>query len=149
MERLHGLAFGQQAGYLEGGALAHAVVEQVGGGVGQYAGKQTVVPIVVVRQTAHGGLYARHDDGHIGIYLFQYASVDIGGAVGTETSLSTRRVGVVVAKATGSGVVVHHTVHRPAGDSEEETRTTKLAEIAQVVAPVGLRYDGHTVASSL
>ena len=62
-----GLAFVQQAGNLEGGALAHAVVEQVGGSVHQDTGEQSVVPIVVVGQTAHRGFDTGNDYRHIGI----------------------------------------------------------------------------------
>jgi len=45
--------------------------------------------------------------------------------------------------------VVHHAVHGAAGDAEEETRGAELAEVAQVVAPVGLRDDGDAESGRL
>ena len=137
----------EEVGYLEGGALAHAVVEQVGGGVGEDAGEQTVVPIVVVRQTAHGGLDTGNDDRGVGIELLEDARVDVCGTVGSETCLAARGVGIVVTQATGSGVVVDHAVHHTAIDPEEEAWLSKLAKIAQVVAPIGLRNNGNPIAS--
>ena len=45
--------------------------------------------------------------------------------------------------------MIHHGVHGAAGNAEEESWGTELAEVAQVVAPVGLREDGHAVACRL
>ena len=149
IECFDGFPLGQQGGHLEGGALAHAIVEEVGRGVGKNAGEKAVVPIIVVCKAAHGGLDAGKDDGDRGIELFEDAGVDISGAVWTETSLTARGVGIVVTQTAGSGVVVHHAVHGSAGDAKEKARCAELAEVAQVVAPVGLRDDGHPIARSL
>ena len=54
-----------------------------------------------------------------------------------------------MAQTTGGGIVVYHTVHHSAVDTEEKTWLPEFAEVAQVVAPVGLRDDGHTVACRL
>ena len=86
----------QHAGNLQCRPLPHPVEEQIRLRVDQYGGKQLVVPVVVMRQPTHGGLDARDDHRHLGVYLFQYASVDVGRSVGTEAELSARRVGVVM-----------------------------------------------------
>lgn len=136
----------EDVGYLEGGALAHAVVEQVGGGVGEDAGEELIIPIVIMCQTAHGGLDACNDNGDVGVKLLENARIDVGGAVGAETSLATRGIGIVVTQTTGGSVVVYHAVHDTAVDPKEETWLPKLAKVAQVVAPVRLRDDGDTIA---
>ena len=146
---LYPLPFVEQPSYLQRRPLPHPVVEQVGGGVYQDAGKEFVVPVVVVCQTAHRSLDAGDDDRCVGIELFEDARVDIGGTVGTEACLPTWGVGIVVSQTPSGGVVVHHGIHGATSDAEEEPRTTELAEVAQVIAPVGLRDDGHAVACRL
>ena len=143
---LDAFALVEQLGYLEGGALAHAIVEEVGGGVGQDAGEELIVPIVVVRQPTHRGFDTGNNDRGIGIELLENARVDIGGTVGAKTCLAARSVGIVVTQTTGGGIVVYHTVHHSAVDSKEKSWLPEFAEVAQVVAPVGLRDDSHTVA---
>ena len=139
----------EELGYLEGGAFAHAVVEQVGRGVGENTGKQTVVPIVVVRQTTHGGFDTSNNHRGIGIELLEDTRVYVCGAVRAETCLPARCVSIIVTQTAGSGVVIDHTVHYTTIDPEKEAWSPELAEIAQVVAPVGLRNNSHTIASCL
>ena len=98
-----------------------------------------------MRQAAHGGLDAGHDDGHVGVELFQYSRVYVCRPIGAESCLSAGGVGVVVTQTACGCVVVHHTVHSAGGDAEEKSGGAELAEVAQVVAPVGLRDDGHFV----
>ena len=129
----------EKAGYFQRGPLPHAIVEQVGGGVDKDAWEESVVPIVVVRQTAHAGLDTGDDDRHVGVYLLQYAAVDVCSPVGPEARLAAGGIGVVVAEAPRCGVVVHHAIHSAACNSEKESGLAEFAEVAQVVPPVGLR----------
>jgi hypothetical protein len=41
--------------------------------------------------------------------------------------------------------VVHHRIHRPGRHAEEEARSAELGEIPQVVPPVGLGHNRHTI----
>ena len=59
---------------------------------------------------------------------------------------SSGSVGIVGATAACGGIVIDHGVHRSGGNAEEEPRTAEFAEITQVVLPVGLGHDSHTIA---
>ncbi len=133
----------QAAGQQSHGLLAHAVDQHVGPAVHQDAGAQAVLPVVVVRQPPHAGLDAPQDDGHVGVEAFQYLRVDHRGILGPHVGPRVGRIGIVAAQALVGGVLVHHRVHAPRTDAEEQPRPAQFAEVAQVVAPVGLRHDGH------
>ena len=45
--------------------------------------------------------------------------------------------------------MVDHGVHGAGVDAKEEPWRAKFGEVAQIVSPVGLRDDGHTIAVSL
>ena len=135
--------------HVDDGFVAHAVHEQVGAAVDEQGWMQRVAPVVVVRQAAERGLDAADDYGRIRIERLQYAGIDRHGAVGPKTCFSSRCIGIVAPQPQVGRVVVHHGVHAAARYAEEEPRLAQLAEIAQVVAPVGLRYDGHAVAFGL
>ena len=130
-------------GYLDHGALCHAVGQEVGGAVDEDRGFQGVGPVVVVCQTAHGGFDASNHHRHIGKEFFQDSGIDVGGIVGAESKCAAWGVGVVVTQAPCGGVVVDHGIHHSGGDSEKKSRCAELAEVAQVVAPVGLWYYSH------
>ena len=53
---------------------------------------------------------------------------------------------VVGASPAVGGVVVYHRVHGAGTHAEEQARAAELAEVAEVVLPVGLRHDGHLAA---
>ena len=123
--------------------LAHAVHQQVGAAVDENRRFEAVAPVVVMRQPPQRSLDAAYDHRHVGIEPFENSSVYRDGVIGSESRLAARRVGVVAAQADVGGVVVHHRVHRSRRDAEKEPRRAQLGEVAQVVAPVGLRHDGH------
>ena len=130
-------------------AFAHAVAEVVGTGGDEDGGHEAVLPVVVVRQAAEGGLDTADDDRDVRIEFLEDLRVHRDGVVGTGARLALGRVGVVVTEALGGGIMVHHRVHRPRIDPEIEPRRSQLAEIPQVVPPVGLRYYGNPVAPFL
>ena len=107
------------------------------------------MPVVVVRQSSQRGLDARNHHRHIGEELLEDVGIDDGGVVGPLSGACVGGVGIVAATATVGGVVVHHRVHGAGAHTEEQTRAAQLAEVAQVVAPVGLRHDGHAIALRL
>ena len=53
--------------------LSHSIYEEVGLAVHQDGWHESVVPIVVVCESAHGGFYATDDDGRVGEVLFEDA----------------------------------------------------------------------------
>ena len=65
------------------------------------------------------------------------------------TCPSIRSIGVVTAQTLRCRIMVHHRVHRTGIDSEIQSRSAELAEIAKVVTPVRLRYHSHPVAMFL
>ena len=137
------------AGHVDDRLVAHAVHEQVGPAVDQYRGVERVAPVVVVGQSAQRCLDAADHDGRVRVERLEDARIDGHRAVGAESGLAAGRVGVVAAQAEVGRVVVHHRIHAAGRDAEEEARFAQFAEVAQVVAPVGLRHDGHAVAFGL
>ena len=65
------------------------------------------------------------------------------------TCPSIRSIGVVTAQTLRCRIMVHHRVHRTGIDSEIQSRSAQLAEIAQVVTPVRLRNHSHPVSMLL
>ena len=133
-------------GNLHHSEFAHAVHPDVGLGVDQDAGFQTVRPVVVVRHATQRSFDAANDDGYIGVELFQNVAIDHWSIVGTEARLAAWSVGIVAAQALVGGVVVHHRVHAARRHAKINSRLTELLEVTQVVAPVGLRDKRHTKA---
>ena len=127
------------------GFLAHAVDDEVGTRRAEYAGHELVLPVVVVGETAHGGLDAAQHHGHIGVQLFEYLGVHDGGIVWAQAVAAVRTVGIVAPHAAVGGVAVDHRVHGSRRDSEKEARPPQFLEVAVVAVPVGLWYNGHSV----
>ena len=100
-------------------------------------------------EAAQTGLDASDDDGHIGEELLEDARIDDGGVFGTEVVATVGRVGILRAQSLVGRVFVHHRVHRPRRNGEEESRTSQLLEVAVVAMPVGLGNDGHPQALRL
>ena len=134
---------------IEHGFLAHAIEEHVGRSVDKYRRAQTVLPIVVVRQAAQGCLDASDDDGCVGVELAQYFRIYYRWVVGARAVASAGCVGIVGAASAVCRVVIDHRIHGARAYAEKEPRRAELAEIAQVVLPVGLWDNGHAVASGL
>ena len=65
------------------------------------------------------------------------------------TAFAAWCVGIVATQSLVGGVVVEHAVDVACRNAEEQPRCTKLAEVAEVVLPVGLRNYGHAVACIL
>lgn len=143
------VAVAHRGGHLLHHPLAHAVDEQVGAAVDQDRGFEPVLPVIVVGEPPQRGFDAAHDHRRVWVEPFEDARVGLDGVVGAEARRAARGVGVVAAQPLVGRVVVDHRVHRAGRHAEEETRRAELAEIAQVVAPVGLRNDGHAVALGL
>ena len=109
-DTLHRLFLGKAAGDLHRGLFAHAVNQQVGGGIEEDGAADIVIPVVIVGEAAEGRLQAADDDGAVGEGLTGAIGVDDGGAVGTMTHLAAGTVEVAGAAALGDGVVSHHGV---------------------------------------
>ena len=127
--------------------LAHAIDEQVGSAIAEDALHQAVLPIVVVGEAAHARLDTSQHHGHVGIDLLQDARIDDRGILRALVVATVGRILVAGTEAAVGGVFVDHGVHGARRDAEEEARTTQLLEVAVVAVPVGLRDDGHAVAS--
>ena len=54
------------------------------------------------------------------------------------------RIGIFRPKSLVGGIFVHHRIHSPRRDAEEQPRTTEFAKIPIVTMPIWLRNDGNT-----
>ena len=128
--------------------LTHAVGQKVGAAVHEDGATHLVVPVVVMREAAKGGLQATEDDGNIAIGLADAVGVDDGGAVGAQAGLAAGGVVVVGAFALGGGVVGDHGVDVARRDQKAESGAAVfLKGLGRLV--VGLGEDRHAVALGL
>ena len=131
------------------GQFSHAINEHVGRAIDEDRRPESVLPVVVMGQTPQRHLNATSHHWHVGKEPFQYFAIDDGGVVRAGTGTAVGRVSVVAALAAGGCVVVDHRVHGTGRHTEVKPWLAQLLEVAQVVAPVGLRNDGHLVAMGL
>ena len=129
--------------------LTHPIGYEVSTTINEQRRTQTVLPIIVMRQTAHRSLNASGYDGGTRKQSPEYVGVHYSRIVGTRAMTPSRGVGIVTATTTSSSVMIDHGVHGSGRDPKEQARCTELAEIAQVVLPVGLRDYSHPVTGSL
>ena len=106
-----GLSLAESASQFERRFLTHAVGDHVGTGVEEYAWAQTVLPVVIVCQTAQRGLDASEHYGDIRKELLEDFGVDDGGVFRTHVVTAVGTIGVLGAQAAVGGVLVHHRVH--------------------------------------
>ena len=144
-QQLGVVAVAHRRGYLLHDALAHAVDQQVGTAVDEDRGFERILPVVVVGEPPQRRFDAAHHHRRAGIEPFEDAGVGLDSVVGAEARRTARGVGVVAAQTFVGRIVVDHRVHGPGRHGEEEARRAELAEIAQVVAPVGLRNHRYAV----
>ena len=144
-QQLGVVAVAHRRGYLLHDALAHAVDQQVGTTVDEDRGFERILPVVVVGEPPQRRFDAAHHHRRAGIEPFEDAGVGLDSVVGAEARRTARGVGVVAAQTFVGRIVVDHRVHGPGRHGEEEARRAELAEIAQVVAPVGLRNHRYAV----
>ena len=123
--------------------FAHSIDEQVGPAVAQNAGTNAVLPVVVVGEAAHTGLDTAQKDGNVGVEPFQDLGIDNGRIFRTHVGACVGRIGIIAAQAFVGRIFVDHRVHAAGRYAEEQTRTAQFLEVAQVVTPVGLGYNGH------
>ena len=128
--------------------FAHAVGNHVGAAVHEDARTQTILPVVIVGETSQGSFYASEHHGHVGVELFENLRVDDGGIFRSFVVASVGRVGILRAQPSCGGVLVHHRIHAPWRNAEEQPRSPQLREVAVVAVPIGLRYDGHMITRS-
>jgi|GEM_PF-6339954 len=125
--------------------LPHAVDKDVGAGVEEDGSPDLVGPEVVVAEPPQAGLDPpehyrgpRHrPSGRIGVR--DHSPVRPGPRP------ASRRVGVVRTDPVERGVVVHHRIHRPGSDADEQAGDTQ-GEEALRPRPVRLGEDTHAVA---
>ena len=146
--------FGMLAGFDAAGefghcAFPHTVDYHIHRSIEQNGWAQAVFPIVIMRHSSKRCLDASGNHRHIGKEILENLGIYDCGIVGAHAVASAGCVSVVVAQPSGSGVMVHHRVHSAGRHAEEEARLAEFAEVAEVVAPVGLRHDSHPVTGLL
>ena len=126
--------------------LAHSVAQPVRTAVHQYRGHQAVGPVVIVAQAPQRRLHAAYHHRYLRPEALEYLRIDCNGPVRALSEASVWRIGIVVAEPARGRVMVDHRVHGAGVHREIQPRLPELAEVTQVVPPVGLRNHGHTVA---
>ena len=126
--------------------FAHAIDKKIGTAINKDGGADTLLPIVVVRQAAHGGLDAAKYNGDIGIEAFEDLGIDYGGIFGALVVPSVGCVGILATETTSCSVLVHHGIHDSGSDAKVKPRTSQFAEVTKVVTPVWLWHNGYLVA---
>ena len=135
--------FGSQAmGYFHQGAFGVAIQKQICFGVNQDGATHLVLPIVVMRYTAQRRFNATDDDGHIGVSLTAALAVHQHTAVGSLATHATRRVSVITADFSISGVAVDHGVHVARGHAIKQIGFAKRLKRLRAV-PFRLGNDAH------
>lgn len=128
--------------------LAHAEHEQICAAVNQDARANGVIPIIIMRETAKGRLYAADSDWNIAICLANQTAIDINRAIGTACALSTGGIDVGGTALLRSGIMVHHAVDHASGDEKSIIWSAKTHEIMGIL-PAGLGEHGDAIARAL
>lgn len=123
--------------------FSHAVDEQIGGAVDEDTRPQMVLPVIVVRQAAHGGFDTAQYDWHVGVEFLQNFGVNNAGVIGPHTGTAIGRVSIIATQPLVGGVVIDHRIHRSGRHAEEQTGRSQLLEVAEITPPIGLRDDRH------
>ena len=79
------------------------------------------------------------------VETFQNLRIYRYGVVGAETGLTTSRIGVVATQADVGRIVVYHRIHSTTRHTKEESWCAQFLEVAQVITPVRLWYDGYAI----
>ena len=87
-------AVAQSFGNLGNGFLSHAGDDEVGSRLDEDGRSQTVLPIVVVGESAHRSFNASEHDGHVGEELFEDFRIDDGGVFWSAVVSAVGAVGV-------------------------------------------------------
>ncbi|VVN58272.1 hypothetical protein PS685_02765 [Pseudomonas fluorescens] len=137
------VAVGQTLGHFDDGALGVAVQQDIGTGVDQDRIAYTVLPVVVMRDTAQRSFDTAEYDRYVFVGFLAALAVHQTGAIRTFACHATGGVGVIGTDLFVSGVAVDHRVHVAGGNAEEQVR---LAQLHKVVfgLPVRLGNDAHT-----
>ena len=136
------LAGGQTVRHFHQRTLAVAEHQHIGLRVHQHRAAHGIGPVVIVRGTAQAGFDAPEDHRHIFPRLFAALSVDQRSAIRALAGHVTRRVSIVMAQLTVSGVAVDHRVHVTGGDAEEQVRFTQAHKVVFII-PVRLGNNPH------
>lgn len=139
----------QHSSHLNHRLFTHSVNQQICRTINQNGRFQFVCPIIIMSQSSHRSLHAAYNHRHIGINIFQDARIHIGSIVGAETITAARSISIIVAKTTCRSVMVHHRIHHARSNAKKESWCTEFSKISQVVSPVRLWYDSHTITSRL
>ena len=142
---LHRHLGGQLGSDLPGGALAHAVDQQVGLAVHQHRAAHLVLPVVIVGVAAQRRFQSADDEGDVAKGLPHPVGIDDGGPVGAESRTISRGIGVILTAALGHGVMGHHGIQIARRKHHAQTGTSQGGK-GRDVPPVGLGQHGHTVA---
>ncbi len=102
-----------------------------------------------MRIPAQRGFDATGNYRDIRIKLAKDVGINHSGVVRPHSVPPVGGIGIVAAATPGCGVMIDHRIHRPSRHPEKQTRTPEFPKITQIVLPVGLWHDSHTVSPLL
>ena len=143
------LSFSQLVAQFYDRLFAHTIYNKVGTRIAQDATHQLVLPIVVVRNSAHRSLYTAKSHRHIRIDAFENLGVDDSRIFRATVVATIRAVCILATQTLVGSILIHHRVHAARRNTEKQAWLTQLLEVAEVAMPVGLRHNSHSIARSL
>ncbi|EJX02203.1 hypothetical protein EVA_09691 [gut metagenome] len=99
--------------------LAHAINKKVGMAANKNTRQELILPIVVVGESPHGGLYSAQYDRHVGEKLLQYLRVNNGGVVWPHARTLVGSIRVVAPQPLVGCIMVDHGVHGSSRNTKE------------------------------
>ena len=117
--------------------FAHAVHEYVRTAVNEHRWAHSVVPVVIVGETAQRSLKTADSYWYVAEVLSQLLTVDDNSSVRAFACNAACGLCVIGTLALCGGIVSHHRVDISCGNEESVFRSTKAAEVL-VRMPVGL-----------
>ena len=90
-------------------------------------------------------LYTPNHNRHLRPEFFKNLGIYGYRVVRAHSRCPVGRIGICAPQPLCRSVVIYHRVHSSCRDSKEEPWSAQLAEITQIVSPIGLRHNGNPV----
>ena len=119
------------------GVFTHAVHQNIGAGVDEYASSHLVGPIVVMSKASKGCLKSADKDRYVAVSLADTVTVYDERAVGAFACHSSGGVVVIVPLALCGCIMSHHGVYISRGHEKAKSRSAEALEIVGIL-PIGL-----------
>ncbi len=123
--------------------LRHPVDKHVCSAGNQNGRLKLVLPVIIMHQSPHGGLYPPYEYRQRRKKPFKRPGVDYCCIIRSEAGSTAGSIGIIGSQPAGCSIMVDHGVHVSCSNSKEKTGLPQLGEVAQIIPPVGLRNNGY------